>query len=190
MAAGTPLMSMRMENRRFSKFLRNYLQKQMPANAHDAATALAMKLMAKVLEKNPVDFGVSRAGWTKAGELLGLDVPKPRDGKPFNPGVAVAEQSGDRYTITLTNGVEYTVHLETGSSTQAPFGMVRVSMREIEAELGSGSAFGASLPSAIQSIYAETWNHHGLPTGTPLRAGMIRDALGLTEGMNVQEYDE
>lgn len=190
MPAGTPLMSMRLENRRFSSFIRNYITKTAPKNAQEVVTALAMKLMAKVIDKNPVDFGVSRAGWSKAGELLGIDIPRPRDGKPFDPGVASVAGDGKRYTVTLTNGVEYTMHLETGSSTQAPFGMVRVSMRELEAELGAGSAFGASLPAAIQRIYAETWAQQGLAPGTPLRAGMIRDAIGLTEGMNVQQGED
>jgi hypothetical protein len=76
--------------------------------------------------------------------------------------------------LTIANKVAYIEALEFGHSLQAPFGMVRVSVRELEQAMG-----GRQLPDGIRAIYAETWQELGLPVGTGLRHGMIRDALGM-----------
>lgn len=179
-----PILSAKLETKRFGKFLKRYVQKQLPENAEAAVIRIALLVLRKVILKNPVDTGRSRAGWSAAGKLLGVPVPRPvpSDLTPTEKGTATLDSAGNfQASIKLTNGVEYSVNLERGTSTQAPFGMVRISMREVESELGGQDA----LPREIRQIYAETWDRMGVDRGTELRARDIATAIGLSEGMNV-----
>ena len=119
--------------------------------------ALALDFIRRVIEKTPVDFGRARAGWTSFAVSLGRS---PRiaagSGKGRAPGVTTSgkglrlsaseEQAqglkegsfrqnlkGSSQFIELINGVPYIVHLEFGSSRQAPAGMMRVTFKEMQA---------------------------------------------------------
>lgn len=189
------LMSLRAETKRFSRFIGRFIERNRNQTAEEALLALGIHLLGKIVLHNPVDTGLSRAGWSAAGEMLGVPVPQGRIGGDPPPktvlegpirisakhkGEAKLDKNGARVTLTLTNGVEYTIDLEYGSSTQAPFGMVRISMREVEEELGGGQA----IPQAIRQIYVDTWDATGADRESQIRAGQIMRALGLSRGAN------
>jgi hypothetical protein len=81
---------------------------------------------------------------------------------------------GGGVRLVLVNGVEYSMALERGHSAQAPFGMVRLSLREVEHELTGRE----TLPEAIRKVYAQTFNKGGHPG----RARQILDAVGDQRG--------
>ena len=127
-----PIMSAKLETKRFGKFLKRYMEKQLPENAEAAIIGIATLLLRKVILKNPVDTGRSRAGWSAAGKLLGFsDVSRfpgskdagkvPADLTTAEKGTAKIDKAGNySVSVKLVNGVEYSVNLERGTSTQAP----------------------------------------------------------------------
>jgi hypothetical protein len=114
--------------------------------------AIALKFIAMVVEKTPVDFGRARAGWTSFAIAMGRS---PRLGVTGSKGVggragvgtsATEEQAkgleegsfrmkrrGKDQFIEVINGVPYIIFLEFGSSPQAPAGMMRLTFREMQA---------------------------------------------------------
>lgn len=169
------LFSMRVEGERFSRQVKKWLKTQAPMAHKKSARALFMELLRRVILKTPVQTGRARGGWGAGAEALGFDVPR---GPDYSGGRALSEfkqgQALFSLRISVINKVAYIEALESGTSKQAPFGMVRISVRELEQYLG-----GRKIPQGIQKIYQETWDALGLPGGTELRAGQIRDALGL-----------
>ncbi|MEK9722317.1 MAG: hypothetical protein VW405_02375 [Rhodospirillaceae bacterium] len=173
------------ETRAFDHFVRRYVESTCNGNAQAAIRRLALALLAKVIEKAPVDTGRHRAGWAVAAEKIGIPRLPPiaktdKRGRPVRP-LSTEErgsfkQSGAGGRIV----VEYSMLLEHGSSRQAPFGMVRISMRELEAEL-SGLSSEARLPRGIRQVYVETWKRGGI-TSRPAEGMGIADTLGITHG--------
>lgn len=89
-------------------------------------------LMKKVIEKNPVDTGRSRAGWSAINEMEGMpDLNIPSAGGGEEKSTFNSDLSGSNPSIEVTNAVEYIMMLEFGWSDQAPEGMVRTSIREM-----------------------------------------------------------
>lgn len=95
---------------------------------------IALDLYSRITLRTPVDTGRARAGWALSvnapsnwvpPEGLGGVQPVQSDISGFN-----LDQ-----VIYIVNNVSYVVYLENGSSDQAPAGMVRISLAEIEAEL-------------------------------------------------------
>lgn len=182
-----PIMSFKLENKRFQEHVRKYV-KVLDGNTRAALLDIGQEILLRIILKNPVyqgdayPGGRSRSGWTVAGRLLDVPVPATKAAiTTAELGDARITQNGLQFTLVLTNGVSYTIHLENGTSTQAPFGMVRISMRELETEWSGKD----QLPTKISRMYAETWNNLGLAPGTLLRAGDIARATGLSPGGNV-----
>ncbi len=102
---------------------------------------IAADLFRRVVERTPVDTGRARANWD-------LTINNPSDrldiddfGQPVLVPPAIAQITG-KEKIYLVNNLPYIERLEHGWSKQAPAGMVRLSMAEIDAELEQ--IFGAS----------------------------------------------
>ena len=106
----------------------------------------AFDLLARIIKKNPVDTGRSRAAWYISFEKLGnlspdmLGMPKTSNERSYPEGVSTGRAEGsfvDHTTghlikyVDIINGVDYIIYLEYGHSDQAPIGMVRLSMREL-----------------------------------------------------------
>lgn len=95
---------------------------------------LAIDLHTAITKRTPVDTGRARASWNIAqGEPL-LDVPPPNEGEaPLpSPGVPTFVVDGTA-PIYITSSLVYIEALENGHSSQAPAGMVAVSLAEAEA---------------------------------------------------------
>ena len=143
--------------------------------------ALYFDLLRDVILKTPVDTGRARGGWGAGAEAVGIRVPAKQghaEGRARSE--FSAAKRGNAVRLVTTNRVDYIEHLEAGTSTQAPFGMVRLAYRELEMRLG-----GRRLPKGIEKILQAAWDRLGLKRGTSLRAGQIAEGAGLTEGANV-----
>lgn len=101
----------------------------------------ALDLFKKIVKRTPVDKGRARASWIMSQEIPNTtDVaPKLEKGEKYTLAQALANgKLGEVYPnsiIFITNNLEYIEALETGHSQQAPKGMVRMSLIELEAEL-------------------------------------------------------
>ncbi|MEJ2659033.1 MAG: hypothetical protein P8012_17895 [Desulfobacterales bacterium] len=123
------------ETRRFEKFINNYTKGIRKERVPDALKSITLDVVGRVIEKNPVDLGRSRAGWY--AYLDDNMVPVPAGGNP--EAVADGRSKGsyvEKFDIStpfieIRNAVNYTIYLEYGHSAQAPLGMVRLSMREV-----------------------------------------------------------
>ncbi len=102
---------------------------------------IGIDLLRKIIEKNPVDTGRSRAAWAPLFEAEGLPIPEADPVATLLEGHGAVEgriEEGETkggYYLTIVNNVPYVLYLEYGSSDQAPEGMVRVSMQELLEEL-------------------------------------------------------
>jgi len=91
---------------------------------------LGADLVTRIISKNPVKTGRSRAGWYPSARALGAPVSGSGGEGSYDE-----TASGALKKVVLTNEVPYTILLEMGSSVQAPLGMVRVSMAEIRSTI-------------------------------------------------------
>lgn len=89
--------------------------------------ATALELFGKIIVRNPVDTGYSRASW-----FASLNEEKPQQwghGSMAQIALVVSQyRVGD--TIFFYNGAKYILKLEYGHSKQAPEGMVRLTLQE------------------------------------------------------------
>lgn len=117
---------------------------------------IAFDLFTKIVYRTPVDTGRARAGWGISINTPITIVPTGYGGKKLKAkssaheadvvnsyqateGVQLPDLSGIDGTqqVFILNAVEYIEMLEDGSSKQAPAGMVRVSIAEVEAEINA-----------------------------------------------------
>lgn len=131
-------LSLSVETDRFQRFTANLVRNLEREAARRVLRTLAFEFLRRVIMKNPVDTGRSRAGWTPY--LIARGQPFPaiggRDPDAQAEGQAkgyfVEHFRGRSQFILLGNGVEYIIPLEYGWSRQAPAGMVRLTMRELQ----------------------------------------------------------
>jgi hypothetical protein len=107
-------------------------------------------LMRKVIKRTPVDTGRARAGWSAAGDALGIVVTRPRNHKPEDTAYSEVK-TVDFIMLRATNNVEYIMPLEFGHSAQHPFGMVRISMAEMRT--------GQALEKELNLFYKKKWSN-------------------------------
>jgi len=79
--------------------------------------------------KTPVDTGRARGNWQ-----LTIDDPavlEKYSDRPIEEGMATLKTLGIFQVVFITNNVPYIVYLEKGSSSQAPNGMVEITLQEL-----------------------------------------------------------
>jgi hypothetical protein len=113
---------------------------------------MTFDLLNRVVRRTPVDTGRARAGWSAAGRALGMSIPVPENASPEDSEYEEHLDGDDKY-IRITNRVHYVPYLEYGHSTQAPLGMVRISMVEMQV--------GKKLPAAMMRSYKKLWKTLG-----------------------------
>lgn len=94
---------------------------------------IAMDLWTKITLKTPVDTGRARAGW---GLSIGKPiVATPAVGKYPQPGMPNMSSIDGKQVVYILNNVDYVPFLESGTSDQAPAGMIRLAIAEVELEI-------------------------------------------------------
>jgi len=133
------------EHMRFSRQIRK-LMKVVPEKEVDLIKALGVKVIQGVVPRTPVRTGRARAGWWRAATAFAFKAPEMvisamtgGDRTGVAEGMEMGEYSdnfiGPNKYIEIINAVWYIVLLEFGRSSQAPDGMLRVTMREIRADI-------------------------------------------------------
>jgi hypothetical protein len=108
-------------------------RKKVEGNVGLVMKHLAFNLQNRIVQKNPVDTGRSRAGWNMAvNHAKGSDPgPAPKGTKLAAPPTPVLGQINPGDKIYIANNVPYIGALEKGHSSQAPQGMVQQSINEV-----------------------------------------------------------
>ena len=115
------------------------LAKQIEAakdKAELVAKKLTIELFSRVIEKSPVDTGRFRANWNCSIGSPDLSTSESTD-PSGRSAISKATSTVVSYTLNdqsvfLTNNLPYADRLENGWSKQAPNGMVRLSVMEIQ----------------------------------------------------------
>lgn len=96
---------------------------------------IAMESWRRVIEKSPVDTGRFRANW---GCQVGSPYAGTSDsfdkagGATIGKAVTVTAGWNGKGSIYLVNNLSYSIPLEMGHSKQAPSGMVRITVAEMQ----------------------------------------------------------
>ncbi len=98
----------------------------------------AIDLYGRIISKTPVDSGRAQNSWFIKEGSPDESVLEEGEYGELDSGSATAKANADlgklgKYpTVFITNNLEYIGYLEDGSSTQAPSGMVSLSMEEVK----------------------------------------------------------
>ncbi|MBB76528.1 MAG: hypothetical protein CMJ75_18645 [Planctomycetaceae bacterium] len=96
--------------------------------------SIALQVLSGVVLKTPVDTGRARANWQ-----VGISTPPKgivsEDTDPISKGTPTIVGNALPFSVVwINNNVEYVAILETGTSQQAPAGMVDVTLEEVRAQ--------------------------------------------------------
>jgi len=94
---------------------------------------MSLEALKRIVEKTPVDTGRARGGWqvsfkTPAFSEGGTDAS---GAGTINTGSSQILGLKDPVAVFISNNVEYIIYLEDGTSTQAPEGMVALTIEEL-----------------------------------------------------------
>lgn len=89
----------------------NTFKNKLIKESEETIKRIGEDMFVMVKDLTPIDTGKAKAGWVK---------------------------TEDKYFTVINNNVEYIVYLEEGSSTQAPRGMVRVTIAKITEDIKKG----------------------------------------------------
>jgi len=120
----------------FSIKIDRFAKDMLPRKRNDFIRRIALGLFSKVIYKTPVDTGRARGNWqctlgdparSVVGNLDKVGAPTVSSAD----GTIKAARPGE--VIWLSNNLPYIGRLENGWSKQSPYGMVKISLAEIEA---------------------------------------------------------
>ena len=119
----------------FSSDLKGFTVK-VQANSEKVFRGTSISLFRNIVRRTPVKTGVLRGNWQ-------TDINRPSSGTLERSGSAAANSEIVRVagkakldeTIFFVNNLPYSVPIEKGSSTQAPAGMVAVTVSEFQREV-------------------------------------------------------
>ncbi|MEE8551470.1 MAG: HK97 gp10 family phage protein [Gemmatimonadota bacterium] len=130
-------LTLEFETEGFRRWTEDLIRGMERRGARRALKAVAFEFLKRVIAKNPVDTGRSRAGWMSYLLANGRQAIAVADPVAIAEGIAASSFqerfSGSEQFIILLNAVEYIVILEFGHSDQAPAGMMRLTFRELQA---------------------------------------------------------
>ncbi len=132
--AAAKAFALKVETRRFEKFVHELLSGLTGDEALEVLTPVALEFTKRVVVKMPIDSGRATGGWLPFLEAHGADVTVRGEGvaQGHSEG-SFAILRGRNPGIVIINEVPYIMRLEFGHSQQAPHGMVRITMREMRA---------------------------------------------------------
>lgn len=152
--------TLRMETRVFNREVKRFIGRT-DISTEQAIKKIALDLLSNILlappkGRHPIDTGRARAGWYMSAKGLGKQFD-------FSSGIQGENQvdlgkregafrDNTKYTankwVELINGVDYILFLEYGASKQAPYGMVRISMRKMRGKM----------PKKLTEEFRKDWN--------------------------------
>jgi hypothetical protein len=125
----------------FALDVSNFIEKT-KANADVVVRKFALEALSRLVMKTPVRTGCARGNWNVSiGEpdaSYDLDKTDPQGDSTISEGLSVVEQAlATGPSIFITNNLPYIMALEYGWSKQAPAGMLRVTVQELQSYLGA-----------------------------------------------------
>ena len=152
--ARTDKLNIDIDAKAFKLWSRDMTRSMSREGAEKALKGIALEFTSRVIQRNPVDTGRSRAAWTPLMDRLGVPSGVRGSGvaQGKREGSVAFDLSGPRQAITITNAVPYIVPLEFGSSKQAQAGMVRITMRELRA----GNSFTREIRDQVEEQLRKT----------------------------------
>ena len=94
---------------------------------------VAFDLFGRIIKRTPVDTGRARASWTIAVNQADRTVQPP--GSHQAPPVIGSLNVGPGDSVVISNNLPYITALEDGHSRQAPHGMVKLSIAEVNSNM-------------------------------------------------------
>jgi predicted phage gp36 major capsid-like protein len=124
----------------FDKDLRLFAEVKVPGDHLAGVKKVAMQVLAGVVNKTPVDTGRARSNWMTAvnavpSETVEISASLSREqatAESINRGTGVIDSAKPFSSISIANNLPYIGTLEYGGSKQAPNGMVRTTLAELE----------------------------------------------------------
>ncbi len=118
----------------FDRAVRQFVEHDIPAAVLQKTTEVAVRVLEGVVHMTPVASGLARGGWqvstvspaTTASERL-----DPDGTATIEAGMKVIMDAKPFEVIHIVNNVAYIRELEAGNSTQAPAGMVAVTLSQL-----------------------------------------------------------
>lgn len=125
----------------FERDLRLFQNVIVPEELNKLVRRLSLQVLRRVVLKTPVDTGRARGNWIVAVnripqgivEIEKLTRQEATD-LSLSRGVPIIEKSKPFTAISIANNLPYIGVLEFGGSKQAPQGMVRVTLAEIQSQ--------------------------------------------------------
>lgn len=110
-------------------------QRLLEDGANKAVRALALEVTKRIVLRTPVDIGRARGNWN-----VGIGNPDRTTGNGTDKngsatiarGAAVIKAADMEQAFFITNSLPYIVPLEDGHSKQAPAGMVKLTIAELQ----------------------------------------------------------
>lgn len=96
---------------------------------------VSIELYNRITDKTPVDTGRARANWNISATTKNQSVTDETKRQSVISLSGLKE--GQDNVVWITNNLEYVFSLEKGSSTQAPNGMVDISLQEVKSWIAS-----------------------------------------------------
>lgn len=115
----------------FSIEVNRFAERTVPEQLVALHKRLALEALVRVVQKTPVDTGRARSGWNTTVGTPDESIAQNPD--PVSVGVIATSDLGPFQVVHISNNVIYIEFLEQGSSSQAPRGMVSVTVAELEA---------------------------------------------------------
>lgn len=125
---------------RFNREVKAYAAK-IPGKVTVLQKKLVLEALRRIVQKTPVDTGRARGNWqvTIGGPASGVLERLDKDGsETIQKGLAAVASLPDFQVVWISNNLEYIEFLESGSSKQAPKGMVRLTILQLREMVRSG----------------------------------------------------
>lgn len=131
-------MTIRFKNlKKFQTELKVFGQKEVPQESVTLQKRIALDLLGRIIFRNPVKSGRSRGNWQAErgpSNTSVLDTVDKEGNTTLSAGFGKLAGMLPFGLVTLFNNVKYIQKLENGGSQQAPAGMVKVSVAEVDAQ--------------------------------------------------------
>jgi hypothetical protein len=103
----------------------------------NAVVAVCAKASTEIIKKTPVDTGRARGNWYASIGTASIDTSETRsESEAINDAISTSMGASGK-VFYFSNNLEYVRNLEYGGSTQAPRGMVRITVAQIKKDLGA-----------------------------------------------------
>ncbi len=120
---------------RFNRELKEFTDKRVPREIIKIQRKISLEALKRIVLRTPVDTGLARGNWQLTinsptdAKLTRID---PSGGGAINAGINSLANLPPFATIYIQNNLDYILNLEQGSSTQAPQGMVAITLAELQ----------------------------------------------------------